>query len=512
MLYWVWYPVAMNQKDTTRRRLLAASVGIGFTGVAGCAQLVAVPEEEEPDPVVTQDVMFEIPQYVEPDGTPVYNDDGLRFIDYSNIAHGLILPATAMRQSQWGHENYDAEMYWEDMPRVGNLWVEFVENDLIGAFARELDGRTWPYLTEHEDGWVREGEPRLQELQMATYVYHAHHRSGRFEEHDGLFRDLTFTTPDYQAAVGRFLLDERRQNGSFYHDEDLSDRDNESMAYGLAGANTHWYAFVRHVKGSGEGDMWRVPRETLVDFLGYDIDVLADVALDIKAELDGAWDESAGVYDFGGTTYPIDAVGAMIRGGKVLYDAIHEFAGDEQEAMDQFEKTTRMFDELAESDIVEPWGLPAEVTFTSNGLEAASDTVDVERQWTCLSHFTNGYALNRDRFTDLLADNRPDIYDDLGEIADTLLLGAMDHQLDGGELVTELDYGSGEITDDRRSAAAVGIFTAVAVEAYGEGEAFTSASDWDDASAEVVNQSRDLYDMVVRHRELIENAFLIEAQ
>lgn len=502
----------MTRVNTTRRSLISASAVAGLTGLAGCAGLVALPEEEPPDPVVTQDLLYEIPQYVEPDGSPVYNENGLRFIDYSNIAHGIIIPATAMRQSQLGHENYDSDYYWEEMPRLGELWVEYVEHDIIGAFARELDGRTWPYLVENDDGWVREGDPNLRELQMATYVYHAHHRSGRFEQHDGLFRDLTFTTPDYQAAVGRFILDERREGGAFYHDEDLSQQDNESMAYALAGANTHWYAFVRHVKGSGEGDMWRVPRETLIDFLGYDIEVLADVAMEIKTELDAAWDDSAGIYDFDGTTYPIDAVGAMIRGGKVLYDALYEFAGEQEEAMDQFEKTTRMFDELAESEIVEPWGLPEEVEFTPNGVLATSNTVDVERQWTAISHLTNGYALNRDRFTDLLDDNRPDIFDDLGEMTDTLLMGAMDHQLDAGELVSELDYGSGDITDERRSAAAIGIFNAVVIEAYGEGEAFASGGDWDDAPDDVVNRSRELYDMVVDHVALLENQFLLEAQ
>ena len=502
----------MTRVPNSRRTFLSASAALGLSTLAGCASLVALEEEEPPDEVVTQEVMYEIPQYIEPDGSPVYNDNGLRFRDYSNVAHGLIIPATGMRQSQMGHENYDASLYREEMPRIGNLWVDYVENDIIGAFAREIDGRTWPYLTENDDGWVREGEPELRDLQMASYVYHAHHRSGRFEEHDGLFRDITFTTPDYQSAVGRFILDERRDGGAFYHDEDLSEQDNESMAYALAGANTHWYAFVRHLKEDGAGDMWRVPRETLVDFLGYDVDVLGEVAVDIKAELDTAWDDSAGIYDFNGTSYPIDAVGAMIRGGKVLFDALHEFADDEAEAMDQFEKTMRMFDELTESEIAEPWGLPEEVEYTANGVEATSDTVNVERHWTCISHFTNGYALNRDRFTDLVADNRPDALDDLGELTDDLLMGAMEHQLDGGELVSELDYGSGDITDERRSAAAIGIFNAVAWEAYGGGTAFASGGDWDDADDDVVNRSRELYDLIIDHVALLENEFLREAQ
>lgn len=505
------YGSNMSHHNTTRRKVLSASAAAGMFSLAGCAALVSVPDDPEPDPV-TQEVLYEVPQYVSADGEPEYNDNGLRFVDYSHIAQGYIIPAGGMRQSELGHENYDTDYYHVEMPRIAENWVEFVESDLIGAFAREIDGRTWPYLEETEDGLVRVGEPDLQEIHMATRIYQTHHRSSRFEEHDGLFQSLTFTTPDYQAAIGRFLLDERRDGGAFYHDEDLTEQDNESMAYGLAGANTHWYAWVRHLKGDGEGDMWRVERDTLIDFLGYNEETLGDVALDIKAELDGAWDESAGVYDFSGTTYPIDAVGAMIRGGKVIYDALLEFANDRQEAMDQFDKTTRMFDELVEGDIVEPWGLPAEVEFTGNGVQATSNTVDVERTWTTLAHFTNGYALTRDRFTDLIEDNRPDIFDTVGEMADELLLGAMEYQMDGGEIVTELDYGSGEITDDRRSATAIGKFTATAYEAYGSGPAFASASDWDDAPAEVVNQSRNLYDTIVDHIELIEEKFLIEAQ
>ena len=502
----------MTTTDTTRRRMLTAAGAVGIAGLAGCTALVSVDEEDDPDMEVTQTVKYEVPQYIDADGSPEYHENGLRFIDYSNVAQGYIIPAGGMRQSQLGHENYDTDYYHEEMPRIAERWVDFVENDLIGAFARELDGRTWPYLVETDDGWVREGDPDLREIHMATWIYQTHHRSSRFEEHDGLFQDLTFTTPDYQAAVGRFILDERRSGGAFYHDEDLSEQDNESMAYGLAGANTHWYAWVRHGKPDGEGDMWRVERDTLVDFLGYDEAVLGDVAADIKAELDTAWDDTTGVYDFSGTTYSIDAVGAMIRGGKVIYDALLEFSNDQQAAMDQFEKTTRMFDELVEGDIVEPWGLPSEVEFTGDGVQAASDTVDVEKQWTAIGHFTNGYALTRDRFTDMVADNRPDIFDSVGEMTDELLTGAMEYQLDNGEVVTELDYGSGDITDDRRSAAAVGIFTATAWEAYGAGDAFASASDWDEADDDVVNRSLNLYNTVVDHVELIEEQFLIEAE
>ena len=507
----------MTVRKSTRRRLLAATAGLGLTGLAGCAGLVQVPEDPEPDPTVTQEVTFEIPQYVESDGTPIYSDNGLRFIDYSNIAHGIGIASTAMRQSQWGHDNYDADMYYETMPETAVTWLDILENNLMEAFSRELDGMIWPYLEEHEDGWVREGDSTLgEEYQYASYVYHVHHRSGRYGEHTwedtSLFRELTFTSPPYQAAVGQHILDERRDGGQIFHEVDGSNVDNESMAYGLAGANTQWYAWVRHSKPDGHDDMTRVDDDTLIDFVGYNTDALGEVAYDIKQELDQHWDESAGTYAIDGTTYPIDAAGAMIRGGKVLYDALHEFYGDETEAMDQFEKTTRMFDEIYESDIVEPHGVPAEIEFTSNGVQAASDTVDVQRQWQFLGHFTNGYSLSRDRFTDLVDDNRSDIFDAIGEIADELLLGAMDHQLgDNDILVSELDYNTGSITDDRHEAAAVGIFTAVAVEAYGAGEAFVSPGDWGEVDLEIESQSLSLYDMVVDHREFIEDNFLIEA-
>lgn len=503
----------MTNTDTTRRRMLTAAGAVGIAGLAGCSTLVSVEEEDDPEMEVTQSVMYEIPQYIDAGGSPEYSDDGLRFVDYANIAHGIGIPTTAMRESELGHEDYDASLYAEEMPRLGELWAELVEEDLMGAFTRTFDGRTWPFLQENENGWVREGEPRFEDLQHATYTYHVHHRGGRFAEHDGMFRRIVFTPPDFQTSVGRFILDERRDGGTLYHDEDLTDVDNHSMAYGLASIHAHYYAWTRFGKPDGLDDMTRVPEDELVDFLGYDQHVLSEVAMDIKEEaLDDAWNDATGVYEWNGSTYPIDAVGGMIRGTKALYDSIQFWGGNEDAAMEVFDRTVRMFSEIYEADIVQPWGLPSEVEFTENGVEPASNTVDARRTWEFVNHLTGGYGLTRDRFTELLEDNSPETFDHVGEITDELLLGVMEYGLDGGELVSELDYGSGDITDDRRSAAAIGIFLPAAINGYGAGEAFERTDGWGDVDAEVANNTSDLFDVVVDHLALIENAFLIEAQ
>lgn len=507
----------MAEKRLSRRGVLGATAGLGMAGIAGCTDLLPEDDDDDDDDDVEgQSVSFEVPRYIHQDGTAEFDDNGLRFVDYSNAAHGLGIATTAMRTSQWGHENYDEDLYYEQMPESAVLWLELLEDNLMEAFYRDFDGRLWPYLEENGGEWVRAGDATLgDEYQYASYVYHVHHRSGRFvEEHHNLddislFRELTFVPPPYQAGVGLHVLDERRDGDQIYNDLDQSEYGTESMAYGLAAANTNWYAWVRWSKPSGWDDMTRVPADTIQDFVGYSRDRLGELAGELKAELDNHWDESIGAYDIDGSTYTIDAAGAMIRGGKVLYDALYAFHDDESAAMDQFEKTTRMFDEIYESDIVEPHGVPSEIEFTANGVQAASDTVDVQRQWQFLGHFTNGYSLTRDRFTDLLADNRSDIFDAVGEIADTLLLGAMDHQLGGDDiLVAELDYNNGSITDDRHEAAAVGMFTAVAVEAYGAGTAFASSSDWDDVDAEVAANGEALYDTVTDHREFIEDELL----
>jgi len=503
----------MTTTDTTRRRMLTAAGAVGIAGLAGCTALVSVDEEDDPDTEVTQTVMYEIPQYVGADGSPEYSEDGLRFVDYSNIGHGLAIPATAMRTSELGHEDYDASLYTDEMPRLAERWAELLEEDVIGAFSRTFDGRTWPYLQEHDDGWVREGDPQMDDLQHASYTYHMHHRGGRFEEHDGMFRLVTFTPPEYQSALGRFVLDERRGGGQLYHDEDLGEFDNQSMGYGLAAAHAHWYAWKRYGAPDGEGDMWRVPEHELVDFLGYDAAVLSDVALEIKQEaLDEAWDDSIGMYAFDGATYPIDAVGGVLRGLRALGDSLHFYGENESEALELAEHMARILDEITSAGITEPWGLPAEVEFTANGVEATTNTVDARRTWEFVNHLTGGYGVTRDRFVELLEDNHPEALDQVGEITDELLLGVMEYGLDGGELVAELDYGSGDITDDRRSAAAIGIFLPAAINGYGAGEAFERTDGWGDVDDEVANNTRDLYDVVIDHIGLIENSFLIEAQ
>lgn len=508
----------MNDHNTTRRRILSTSAAAGLFSLAGCAGLVALPEDDPPDPI-TQEVTYEIPQYVGADGSPEYSDDGLRFIDYSHIGHGIAIPTTAMRASEMGHPDYNARLWEEEMARLGDFWADFVEENLFDPFARELDGWTWPYLEETDDGLKRAGQvddeevhTSLEDLQHASYIYHMHHRGPRFEAH-GLFRKITFAPTDYQTALGRFILNELRDGGRFYHDTDHSEFDNLSMAYGLAAAHAHWYAWKRFGAPDGETDMWRVPRDELIDFLGYNDEVLADVALEIKEEaLDDAWDDSIGMYAFDGATYPIDAVGAVLRGLRALADSLHFYGGHEAEALELGEHMARIIDELYTAGITQPWGLPSEIEFTSNGVQATSDTVDVRRTWEFVNHLSGGYGVTRDRLVDLLADNQPEIFDQIGEITDELILGVMEYGLDDGELVTELDYATGDIEDDRRSAAAIGIFLPAVMNAYGEGEAFQRTDGWGDVDAEVVENTRNLYDLVNDHLELIEDSFLIEAQ
>ncbi len=260
--------------------------------------------------------------------------------------------------------------------------------------------------------------------------------------------------------------------------------------------------------------MGRLRKERLARFLGYDPEQLVEIASALHQTLDEAWQEDRRAYDFGeGTTYSPSMLGGLLRGKKGLYEILYIFGDDADETTARllFDRTAAMLSALLESDdAIRDWGVPDRLAFTEDGVQPASDTIDTAEQWDLVNHLTDGFTLVREEeetaqfFTRL----QPELLDTLGAFTDRLLVRALDYQMPAGRLVRTLDLETGEITSHDHTAVAIGRFITAAGNAYRQGSAFERAQDWDNVSAEVQQRSRDLYDAILSHTELLETAFL----
>lgn len=489
--------------DTSRRKLMKT---IGMVGLAG----VAMPGVLSPEALAGTDQIepphdWRIPVYLEADGTPVYDDAGLRFIDYSEVMHGIYLTAAMARDSEMGHPSYrDGRLYEEEMAPRAERWL-----DLFAIVNKRFEevGVIAPYVDP--DTWEPSGEPQLREYQHAAYgTYHMHHRSGRFMEHGiDLMMNILYIPLRYSSQVPRYLLDEHYSDGRFYHDRAHASFDFESMAYGLAGAHPIPYGWIVWLREGGH---------THIDhWFGYTASDVIDIAKDVKAELDSAWDPSRSIYDFGGeSTIPIDAVGAMARAQKVLWELLYMHGDDEDAARDLFDQSAAMLEAVFDSDIVTQQGLPSHVDFTENGVVAGSDTVDIKRQWEFVCHLTGGFAHTRERdgMAMFIDEVRPELGTKLGETTDTLLHGVPEYQLDpDGRVVTELDHSTGAVTDDRIHTATVGTFILGIGNSYRAGSDFERPGNFDDTVPEEMRErSIELYDIQLANTKLLEQEFLRE--
>ncbi len=467
-----------------------------------------------------------IPYAVDADGNGVFDQERIYAEDYSNTMHAVFMIAGNSRASQLGSENYRPELP-EGMGDRAQQWLDMVR--VTDGFFNS-SGRISPWFQESGEQFAKDGGLDLSVYPHLVYSYHMHHRSGRFEDFDGMYDSLNIEPANYLVSPGRYLLDNHYADGFFFHDDGTIDH--ESMSYGLGGIHGHIYAWVVWAKPDGADNMGMIDEERLTAWLGYSKEDIAGIALETATVLNEAWDDEAGIYDFtqneswstgvmpsstvlslvtetDGKTWNLDAVGAMIRGHKALYDALYMFGeGDEsaEAAQQLFDRAAIMFERVM--PLAREWGLPERITFGSNGASAASDEVDVYHSFQFLNHLGGGYGWDRERdeTAGFLGDQRPDLKDAIGELSDLMLQGAFTHLMQDDRIVSRVSYEDGSVTDATTRVSTAGMFVTAAGNMYRKGSAFDRASDWPDLDEETVERSRMLYDSMISHHDLIMGA------
>ena len=445
-----------------------------------------------------------VPNFITEEGQPGFYQNRLWLKDYSNYLHAIQLMATVSRDSEYGNEAYRPELYTEEMSRLANKWLEVVR---ITDENFNINDRFAPWLEEQNGSYVPAEEVDLSVFPHLVYAYHIHHRSGRFDYDETLFNRLNREATNFLVSPGIYLMDEHFRDGKFIHAD--GSYDHKSMSYSLGGLHSHAYSWIVWKKPGGADDMGVLEEDALEHWMGYGTDDMMEVYREVAVILEEAWDDERSIYDFGdGTTWSLDAIGAMIRGKKAMYDFLYMFgtAGDAETSRRIFDRTVAMFESI--TPLTEPWGLPEQIEFTANGATAASETVNLYNLYQFLNHLGGGYGFDRERegMPMYITEHRNDLFDVIGEISDAVLLGLMDYHLnENGRLVAEVSYSDGSIVDDRLTVSTIGMFIATAANLYQKGTAFTRAADWDSATEEVAERSRKLYDLKFDHFELLKN-------
>jgi hypothetical protein len=453
---------------------------------------------------LTEDPELLVPHSITEDGQPEFYQNRLWLNDYSNYLHAIQLMATVSRDSEYGNEAYRPELYTDGMSRLAEKWLETVQ---ITDFNFNHEGRFTPWIEEQNGSYVTAEEVDLSVYPHLVYAYHIHHRSGRFDYDDTLYNRLNREATNFLVSPGIYLLDEHFQDGRFVHTD--GSYDHKSMSYALGGLHAHAYSWIVWKKPGGADDMGVLDEAALEFWMGYGTDDMMEVYREVAVILDEAWDEERSVYNFGdGTTWKLDAIGAMIRGKKAMYDFLYMFGNEDDADTSRiiFDRTVAMFE--AVTPLIEPWGLPERIEFTANGASAASENVNLYDWYQFLNHLGGGYGLDRERegMPMYITELRDDLFDEIGEISDAALLGLMEFHLnENGRLVTEVSYSDGSISDDRMTVSTAGMFIAMAANLYRKGSDFERASDWDSVSEEIAERSRKLYDLKFDHFELLEN-------
>lgn len=458
--------------------------------------------EAEPELLVAPELM--IPSFITAQGEPIFVDNSLFVNDYSNALHAIFMIAGNSRASEYGHTNYRPELYPDVMNARAEQWLDLMH--ITDRFFND-SGRFVDQYVRSGSEYVATDQLDLSIYPHLVYSYHMHHRGDRFND-PILFERLSRETTNFITMPGRFLLSERFSDGIFSHED--GSFDHMSMSYGLAGIHGHGYAWIIWKKPEGEDNMGLISEEMLDAWLDFSISEMLDTYRSIGAQLDSAWDQERGIYDFGdGTTWKLDAIGAMIRGKKVMYDVLYMF-GDENDhelARQTFDRTVEIFERV--KPLIKPWGLPELITFSSDGTHAASDIVYLYDWYQYLNHMGGGYSFDREREgTSRFIDRyRNDLKPVFGEIADQALLGMMEYHLsDNGFVAYTVDYQTGSILDDSISLSTVGMLITIAGNLYTHGNHFVRADRWDESEIELRDMSRKLYDLKFNHFSLIEAA------
>ncbi|TVQ69888.1 MAG: hypothetical protein EA363_08815 [Balneolaceae bacterium] len=446
-----------------------------------------------------------VPHAIDQDGAAVYKNNRLHLKDYSNLLHAVSIMATVSRQSEYGHENYRPELYPEKMRERAEQWL-----DMVGVIDRHFNGGGMAarWIDKQTGATSDPANVDLSVYPHLVYAYHIHHRSGRFEDDELLFNRLNREATNYLVTPGRYLMNEHFGNGTFRHAN--GDVDHKSMSYALGGLHANAYAWIVWQKPGGQDDMGVLTKAALGHHMGHTPEQMVEIYRAVAQTLDEAWDEQRSTYDFGdGTTWRLDAAGAMIRGKKAMYDFLYMFGddGDAETSRRIFDRTAAMLNAVA--PLAEPWGMPEKIAFTEDGARAASETVNLYDWYQFLNHLGGGYGFDRERegMPMYIDRHRSDLKDLIGELSDNALLGVLDYHVDGeGRLFTAVSYDNGSVTDDRLTVSTAGMFITMAGNMYRKGSAFDRASDWDNVPDDVADRSRKLHDITFDLLDRIEQA------
>lgn len=460
--------------------------------------LMSEPEiEKEPvDPP-----RFMIPAFITEDGEADFYNDRIYFRDYSNMMHAISIIAAMSRTSEIGNAAYRDGRWHEHMGDRAQQWLNLMM--ATDSYFNEY-GKFIEYYSASGDKWLSSGSTNLADYPHGVYAYHFHHRGDRFSDFGNLEDQLYRIPAKYISDPGSYLLGEHYYRGRFGHAE--GNVDHKSMSYGLGGLNGHFYAWVRWKKPGGADDMGLVSLERMIQFLGSGPEELTEISREIAEFLDKSWNQNYRIYDFGdGFTWQLDAIGAMIRGHKSLYDMLYMFGDEQDKAMAQtlFERSLVIYQNV--EPLIKPWGLPERITFSTTGAEAGSETVDTYSWYQFLNHIDGGYSWLRERdgtsrFFERL---NPEAKSAVNEMTDRALIGGMQYHINNGRLVSTVNYNDGSITDTRTGISATGMFITFAGNHYTNGASFAQASDWNNASQDVVERSAELYDlMTMMYRQL----------
>lgn len=483
----------MEKKKLLLLIITAVSI-INFT--SGCTTEESSEQADKPQIMV--------PNAIASDGEALFDTPNLYMNDFSNALHAIFMVAGNSRASEYGHENFRPELYPDEMNRWAGEWLDLMHSN--DQFFNK-NGRFVNRYVEGPGGYESSGELDLSIYPHLVYAYHMHHRGDRFDD-PLLFERLSRETTDYITMPGRYLLSERFIGGRFSHED--GSVDHRSMAYGLGGIHGHGYAWIVWAKPDGEDNMGLITEEAMEAWLDYTIDDMLQTYRMIGSVMNDAWREEASVYDFGdGTTWQLDAIGAMIRGKKVMYDALYMFGddADKELARTTFERTAKLFETAIE--LIKPWGLPGRIEFTPDGAVAASAEVNLYDWYQFLNHLGGGFSFDRERegTSQMINRYRASLGPVFSKMYDDGLLGALEFHLnEQNRIVSVVSYEDGSVLDNRLTVSTLGMFITAAGNIYTGGESFARADEWGNVPADVAERSRFLYDIKFDHFGLLETA------
>ncbi|MBE0487343.1 hypothetical protein [Marinobacter sp.] len=435
-----------------------------------------------------------IPAYISAEGDAVFYNEALYHRDYSAIQHALASAGRVMRSSEMGHEAYQPDLSDDPMRVQGEQWLQVMQ-----AANRFLSPEGFAGTKVASEGqWQPGRDIRLNELAQAAFSYHMHHSGGRWGS-DALYQQITYSPTAYLAGIPRYL------NKTHYRDGAFHNRDGEvtqaTMAYGLDVLHSLSYAWVRWHKPGGSDDMGQLTEERMAGAHGISKDGLVVKARALADTLNDAWNSDMSSYNFGkGSQFSLDEFGSLVRGHKGLYEILYVFGNDQdkQTAEQLFNRNADMLLAVLNSEtVLQPWGMVSEFRFTENGVKAASDRVETESQWRFVNHLTGGFGPLRERDgTSSFLKTRPELPEAVGRVNDQLFQAALEYQHAEDLMVRQLDFNTGEVTDQRKQLASIAWYVTAAGNGYRSGDRFDRPGSWE-GNAELEQRSRALYDSLL---------------